>query len=527
MRTTGRDFPPDLVLAAQAGDRRALDELVATGLPLVYSIVRRALDGHPDADDVVQDTMLRAVRQLPALHHPESFRPWLAAIAVHQVSTHLHRRSAAARRAAPLDEAAGMPDADAEIEDLTMLQLELSGQRRQVTRASRWLDPDDRALLSLWWLETAGALTRAELAATLDVSIAHAAVRIQRMRQQLDVSRELVAALDATPRCAVLDDLVSGWDGMPSPLWRKRIARHTRTCRVCGHSAEGLISAERLLAGLALLPVPVALTASLMGKTALGATVTGSLTAAAAGTSGGVGATVKAGLFGQLVQAVVAHPVAAAVATAVAAGAAVTVVALPTQAPPSHGVQAAPSTAAAVRATPSTAPPATGPPPRPPATTTAAASSTPRTDSLAPGRTVSLESADQPGLFVTTADSLGVLAAVPADSTAATRQQATFTVLPGLADAACFSFRAEDGRYLRHSSWRFQLHRDEGTALFRGDATFCARAGATPGTILLEAQIYPGWFLHHRGDQLWVDQPDGSATFWTGSSFRVRPALTG
>ena len=56
-----------LVAAAQAGDRRALDELVAAGLPLVYTIVRQVLNGHPDADDVVQDVMLRALRQLPTL----------------------------------------------------------------------------------------------------------------------------------------------------------------------------------------------------------------------------------------------------------------------------------------------------------------------------------------------------------------------------------------------------------------------------------------------------------------------------
>jgi hypothetical protein len=216
-----------------------------------------------------------------------------------------------------------------------------------------------------------------------------------------------------------------------------------------------------------------------------------------------------------------------AVATAVAAGTAVTVAALPAQPPPTHGLQAAPTTAPAVRASPTTAPPATGPTPKPPATTTATASSTPRTETLTPGRPVSLESADQPGRYITTTDSLGVLAAVRADSSSAVRHQATYAVLAGLADSTCFSFRAEDGRYLRHASWRFQLHQDEGTALFRGDATFCPRTGTTPGTIQLEAQIYPGWFLHHRGDQLWVDQPDGSTTFWTQSTFRVQPALAG
>ncbi|MEV0568325.1 sigma-70 family RNA polymerase sigma factor [Dactylosporangium sp. NPDC050588] len=504
MRTTDVN-ETDLVLAAQAGDRQAVDELVAAGLPLVYTIVRRALDGHADIDDVVQDTMLRAVRQLPALHQPESFRAWLAAIAVHQVSTHLHRRGTAARRMAPLEEAAEVPDAAAEVEDVTGLRLELSGQRRQVRRAAHWLDPADRALLPLWWLEIAGVLSRTELAGALGVSVAHAAVRVQRMRHQLDLSREIVAALDATPRCPDLDALVDGWDGTPGPLWRKRLARHVRPCPVCAPAAEGLISADRLLPGFALLPVPAALSSGLIGKATLGATV-------------------KAGVFGHLAQILAAHPVAATVAVAVAAGAAVTVTALPADPPPSQGLQPAVTTAVRV---PSAAPPAAtaGPASRPPATTAATGSPSARTATLAPGRTVSIESAHEPGLFVTTVDGLGVLAAVPADGDAAQRRRATFTVLAGLADPACFTFRADDGRFLRHASWRFQLSRDEGTPLFRGDATFCTRAGAAAGTVVLDAQIYPGWFLHHRGEQLWVDQDDGTAAFRAECSFRIRPAL--
>src|SRR4051794_11172082 len=149
-----------LVLAAQAGDRRALDELAATFLPFVYNIVGRALSSQPDIDDVVQDTMVRALRDLPALRTPESFRAWLAAIAVRQVGTHRQRRRLAAARGTDLDEAVDVPDADAAFEDLTILQLGLSGQRRHAVLAGRWLDPDDRTLLSLWWLEAADQLTR-------------------------------------------------------------------------------------------------------------------------------------------------------------------------------------------------------------------------------------------------------------------------------------------------------------------------------------------------------------------------------
>ena len=518
------------MVAAQAGDGRALDELVAASLPLIYTIVRRALSGLPEADvdDVVQDTMLRALRQFPALRSPESLRPWLAAIAVHQVSTHRHRQLVAGRRAAPLDEAAEVPDAEAEFEDLTMLRLELSGQRRQVVRASRWLDPDDRALLSLWWLETAGELTRTELATALEVSIAHAGVRVQRMRRQLDASRELAAALDARPRCATLEAVVADWDGTPSPRWRKRIARHTRSCGVCAKAADGMIAAERLLVGFALLPVPVGLAAALLGKTALAATATSTAAltgATGVGASGGVGASVKAGLLGQLIQGALAHPVAATIAGgALAAAAAVTLTTLPAPVPPSSAVVAATSSAPAVRPTRSKASVITVPTPKPPTTTTAGPSVT-RAVSLAPGRFVSLESADEPGLFVTTVDSLGVLTRVGVSSTDATRRQATFAVIAGLADANCFSFRTQDGRYLRHASWRLRLNQDEGTRLFRADATFCVRTDATADSMALEASNYPGWFLRHRGNELWVDQSDGSAAFRSQCSFRTRAAL--
>ena len=514
----GGTIDTSLVAAAQAGNRHAMDELLGASLPLVYTIVRRTLDGQADADDVVQDIMLRAFRQLPSLRRPESFRPWLTAIAVHQVSSHLHRRTAVARGTVPLDEAIGMPDPGADIEDVTMLQLELSAQRRQLVRAGYWLDPDDRVLLSLWLLETAGELSRGDLAEALGTGVAHAGVRIQRMRRQLDLSRELVAALDARPRCAELEAAAADWDGTPDPLWRKRLSRHTRSCAVCLPAAAGILPAERLLPGLVLLPVPIGLTAALLGKTA-------SASAALAGVSTATtSAGVKAGLLGSLLQTAVAHPIVASVAAgALVAGTAVTVTTLPTGPPPPHSAIATPT---AVR--PST--PSRSVAPSPTRTRQSPATKPPATDGVVtpvPGRPISIESADQAGQFVTTTGDLGFLTPVPPGSADTVKRQATFTVLTGIANPGCFTFRAGDDRYLRHASWRLRLDPDQGTPLFRGDATFCVGDGAEAGTVTLEASNYPGWFVHHRGSELWVDQTDGSAAFLAESSFRFRTARTG
>jgi len=504
-----------LVAAAQAGDRRALDELVLTSLPLVYSIVGRALSGHPDVDDVVQDTMLRALRRLRTLRGAESYRSWLAAIAVRQVSTHLRRRHIAAQRTTDLDAAVEIPDADADFQDLTMLQVELSGQRRQVVRAGRWLDPDDQALLSLWWLEVAGQLTRGELAAALGVSIAHAGVRVQRMRHHLELSRSLVAALDAVPRCADLDAVAADWHGGPNPLWRKRLARHTRSCPVCAHAAGGMIATERLLVGFALLTVPMTLGSALLGKTA-------------AVFSGGAGLTVKAGLLAQLTAATAAHPVVATVAVgALVVGAAVTTTNWPAPEQPSSAVAAAPSAPRAVSAP--TRAPATTAPAVPHPSAPAAPAASPSTTGIRPFALgpLSLESANAPGQFVTIVDSLGVLAAPAATGDTPGRRRATFEVVPGLADANCFSLRGTDGGYVRHASWRVRLNAEEGTALYRGDATFCLRTGAAPGSVFLESSNYPGWFVRRLGGEVWVDQSDGTPQFRADSSFWPRPPLAG
>ncbi|MGW7365937.1 sigma-70 family RNA polymerase sigma factor [Streptomyces sp. NPDC054841] len=249
-----------MIMAAQAGDQQAQDRLVAEYLPLVYNIVGRAMNGHADVDDVVQETMLRVLGGLEGLRSPENFRSWLVAITMNQIRGHWReRRSGAIPTGGGLDDAYDVVDPGADFVDLTITRLGLSGQRRETAEATRWLDEDDRALLSLWWLEAAGQLSRAEVAAALELSPQHTAVRVQRMKAQLETARVVVRALSADPRCVLLEPMVAGWDGIPSALWRKRLARHARGCTVCSGHWSGLVPAEGLLVGLALVPVAASL----------------------------------------------------------------------------------------------------------------------------------------------------------------------------------------------------------------------------------------------------------------------------
>lgn len=245
-----------MVAAARDGDQAALDRLVADSLPLVYNIVGRALNGHDDTDDVVQETLIRMVRGLPQLRDLAAYRSWLVAIAVRQVRDHEAEKRTAQHRRTDLDTATEVADPASDFAAMTILQLGLTDQRREVAEATRWLDPDDRALLSLWWLEQTGELGRADLASSLGLSAKHAAVRVQRMKEQIEVAQSVVRCLNAQAQCAELRGMFLGWDGVPSPLWRKRFARHIRGCAHCGRRTQGMVPLERLLLGLPLVAVP-------------------------------------------------------------------------------------------------------------------------------------------------------------------------------------------------------------------------------------------------------------------------------
>ncbi|MCO8273889.1 sigma-70 family RNA polymerase sigma factor [Actinoplanes sp. TRM 88003] len=483
---TGEPDPVDLVIAARDGDRDAADALLAAHLPLLYRVVGRALNGHADVDDVVQETVLRAYRDLPSLRTPASFRSWLVTIANHQISTRLRSWRQDRDRTAPLDDAGRLADPEAEFDDLTLLRMSLSEQRRQVVAATAWLDPDDRGPAALWWREVAGELTRAEVVAALGLRSAHARVRLQRMRNQLDLSRFVVAALEANPRCPQLDELARAWDGTPGPRWRKRFARHVRGCRICGAARSGFVPLERLVLGASLVPLPVA----------------------AAGALGG-GVSAGAGWLGQ----VVGVKVAAAVLAGVTVSGGV-YLALPDE--PSGE----PRGIASVAPPAATGPAESGPAPRrtrsPAATVPVLPSrpaATPSATGLVPaGRVVLHPAADAGVAIVLDGEQL-----VEANGAAGL----TVAVRPGIADPDCLSLRSADGRYVRHASFRIVLNTEEDRDLYRQDATFCPEPGERSGTVRFRSSNYPDRLIRSLDGRLRLDPEEKTSAYVEQSTFRL------
>ncbi|BEL08789.1 hypothetical protein Q0Z83_069800 [Actinoplanes sichuanensis] len=260
----------DLAREAQRGSVPARDQLITGHLSLIYNIIGRALNGHPDVDDLVQDTMLQAINALGGLRDPERFRSWLVAIAFRRVQMHMRTRKMTLMRHLP--EPVDVPDPVGDFAERTTAELVVADQRRELAEATRWLEDADRQLLGLWWQEARGDLSRAELAAAIEVTPKHAAVRVQRMKAQLELSRGVVRALRAKPICPELSSTIRFWDGTVDSVWRKRLARHVRDCPKCHFHQAGMVSPERLLLGVAALPVPVALWAGIQSAFQAGVT---------------------------------------------------------------------------------------------------------------------------------------------------------------------------------------------------------------------------------------------------------------
>lgn len=465
----------DLADAARAGDRQAEERLIATSLPLLYRIVGEALDDHADVDDVVQETVLRAHRDLPGLRTPERFRSWLVAIAMHQISNRQQARRLERDRVTSLDEAARVPDPGAAFADAAHLRLGLSAQRRRIADATHWLDPDDQDLLPLWWREVGGDLSRADVVAALGVSSAHARVRIQRMRRQLELSRLLVTALQAGERCPGLEAVARQWDGTPGPRWRKRFARHLRQCDRCGAVRAGFVPLDRLLAGTASVSAPAGAITKIVGGSAAGwlANLAGAKVAAALL----LGATVSSGVYLALPDDQPRTPYAAASSSAPT----------PTPTPTPRSTRPAPGTpsgSSVIRPGPERLLPL-GPAVLRPAA---------RADTVvALDGDQLVEDTGVPGLAV--------------------------TVVPGLFDRTCVSMRVADGRYVRHSSFRLLLGTDDSLPLFQMDATFCPQPGVEPGSVRLASFNFPTRFVRASGGPLGLDPQDPSPAYAEETSF--------
>ena len=120
---------------------------------------------------------------------------------------------------------------------------------------------------------------------------------------------------------------------------------------------------------------------------------------------------------------------------------------------------------------------------------------------------------------------------VDGGSNATLKQDATFKLVPGLAESSCYSFESRNypGQYLRHFNSRVRRDASDGSTVFQQDATFCAQPGLSGTGVSFESFNFPGRYLRHAASEVWTASGIGTSwdspvSFNEDSSWNVAPA---
>jgi len=166
----------DLLLRASGGDGLAFEEVVRRYQRRVYAVALRIVRRHDVADDVTQDTFVRAHRALDSFDRSRPFGPWICRIAANLAVNHV--RSPEAREE-------GLPEGHAETPSdregplQGVLDREAS---EQLQRAMARLSAEQRAVFVLRAVE---GLSYKEIAEALDISAGTVMSRLFRARERL------------------------------------------------------------------------------------------------------------------------------------------------------------------------------------------------------------------------------------------------------------------------------------------------------------------------------------------------------
>ncbi|MFO0891639.1 MAG: RNA polymerase sigma factor [Isosphaeraceae bacterium] len=171
---------PALVEAIRAGDPRATRILVERYQGPVFGLCFRMLNHRQDAEDITQETFLRALRAILGFDASRPIRPWLMEIAANRCRTALSLRS---RRPRPAPIATAEQHADprpcgGDPDDLA----------HELNRAVNRLRPEYRAVFLLYHEQN---LPYDEIARRLDRPVGTVKTWLHRARAELaaDLSR--------------------------------------------------------------------------------------------------------------------------------------------------------------------------------------------------------------------------------------------------------------------------------------------------------------------------------------------------
>jgi len=170
----------DLVIRSKAGDTVAFGELVRRYQKPVFRIVLRMVKSLDDADDLTQDTFVRALRGLKTFKEEYDFHPWLYRIAVNQAINFLNKR----KRQAAVD-LEDVPEGDIKTGPEPESPIQAASRAELLDRVEGALErlPDEQRAVFL--LRVQEGLSYEEIARTMNTPKGTVMSRLARARMAL------------------------------------------------------------------------------------------------------------------------------------------------------------------------------------------------------------------------------------------------------------------------------------------------------------------------------------------------------
>jgi RNA polymerase sigma-70 factor (ECF subfamily) len=180
------DNETSLLNQAQAGDRDAFSSLVSSQLQTLYRLVLRITRNHEDAEDCVQDAILKAYANLPQFQRRSKFSTWIGRIAINEALMRLRKHKVMKR--VPLEDAFHSkepidrsPELELHHDDPETLYARQE-VRELMMEAAGSLQPMYQAV---FYLAQVSGCTLQETAKELELSVAAVKARLHRARKQL------------------------------------------------------------------------------------------------------------------------------------------------------------------------------------------------------------------------------------------------------------------------------------------------------------------------------------------------------
>jgi len=192
-----------LVEACRGGQTEAFGALVRRYQDRLYATVLRLVGSSEDAEDVLQDTFVRAFERLDQFHGDSSFYTWIYRIAVNLALSGYRRRRvrASLKRSRMWSAPVSSEPADRSPEADPTISLERAEREKLIEDALDRLGPEHRAVVIL---KDFDGHRYEEISAILDIPVGTVRSRLHRARGELrELLRNLVdeeqSVREATP----------------------------------------------------------------------------------------------------------------------------------------------------------------------------------------------------------------------------------------------------------------------------------------------------------------------------------------